>query len=89
MTNTPAPQRFKAGDIVRYADGISALFRYSGTHNCDRLYGDHVMGGVGSGADLIFTRLAPASAEDLAFCREQRPEWFAEPAEAPKSALAT
>lgn len=77
MLQTRPPQdRFKPGDIVRYAAGVSALFRYTGTHNCDRLYGEHVMGGVGSGCDMIFFDLRPASAEDLAFCREQRPEWF-------------
>jgi hypothetical protein len=68
--------RFKAGDIVRYSDGVSALFRYDGTHNFDRLYGSHVLGGAHSAGDKMFVRLQPASAEDLAFCRELRPEWF-------------
>lgn len=77
MANIPAPQRFKAGDIVRYSNGVSALFRYSGTNNCDRLYGDHVLGGAHSACDMIFTRLEAASEADLAFCRERRPEWFA------------
>ena len=74
-----APERFKAGDIIRYSDGVSALFRYSGTSNSYRLYGDHVMGGSASASDMIFNTLKLASAEDLAFCRKKRPEWlFAE-----------
>lgn len=77
MANIPAPQRFNSGDIIRYSDGVSALFRYSGTNNCDRLYGNHVLGGAHSACDMIFTRLTIASEADLAFCREQRPEWFA------------
>ncbi|MCK1684284.1 hypothetical protein IVA87_34085 [Bradyrhizobium sp. 147] len=72
----PPQERFKAGDIVRYGDGVSALFRYTGTHNCDRLYGVHVLGGIHSACDMMFYDLRPASAEDLAFCRLYRPEWF-------------
>lgn len=77
MVVIPAPQRFKTGDIIRYGDGVSALFRYSGTNNCDRLYGDHVLGGAHSACDMIFTHLELASEADLAYCREWSPEWFA------------
>lgn len=69
--------RFKAGDIIRYASGVSALFRYSGTENAGCLYGSHVLGGVHSATDVTFFTLRPASPEDLEFCRKTRPEWFA------------
>lgn len=72
-----ATDRFKAGDIVRCGSGVSALFRYEGTHNAGRLYGMHVLGGAHSAADDTFFMLQPASAEDIEFCRQKRPEWFA------------
>jgi hypothetical protein len=74
---TAATERFKAGDIIRYGSGVSALFRYDGTHNAGRLYGSHVLGGVHGASDLNFFDLQPASAEDIEFCRNTRPEWFA------------
>ncbi len=77
MASAPAIERFKSGDIIRYSDGVSALFRYNGTHNQGRLYGTHVLGGSHGAADLIFTELQPASAGDIEFCRQHRPEWFA------------
>lgn len=73
---TDATDRFKAGDIIRYGSGISALFRYDGTHNSGRLYGSHVLGGVHGAADVNFFKLQTASAEDIEFCRQKRPEWF-------------
>lgn len=71
-----ATDRFKAGDIIRYGSGVSALFRYDGTHNAGRLYGSHVLGGVHGAADDTFFALQPASAEDIEFCRQKRPDWF-------------
>jgi hypothetical protein len=76
----PASERFKSGDIIRYGSGISALFRYEGTHNQHMLYGSHVMGGVHGSSDQMFFDLQPASAEDIEFCKAQRPEWFSAPA---------
>jgi hypothetical protein len=35
-----------------------------------------VLGGAHSATDLTFFTLQPASAEDVAFCRQKRPEWF-------------
>jgi hypothetical protein len=80
MHGKSATQRFKPGDIIRYASGVSALFRYDGTHNCDRLYGEHVLGGAQGAADTMFFDLRPANLEDLAFCRAKRPDWFAQTA---------
>lgn len=77
MTKRPANERFKSGDIVRYASGISALFRYEGTHNQGRLYGTHVMGGAHSASDAYFFDLCPASHSDLEFCKARHPDWFA------------
>lgn len=74
---TDAAQRFKAGDIVRYDHGVSALFRFEGTVNCGRLYGTHVLGGAHGAADRLFFDLRAADEADLAFCRTHRPEWFA------------
>lgn len=76
----PATERFKAGDIVRYASGVSALFRYEGTHNAGRLYGTHVMGGVHSACDMNFFPLQAASIEDIEFCKGRHPDWFEPPA---------
>ncbi len=63
--------------MIRYADGVSALFRFDGTVNAERLYGSHVMGGSHGAADVGFFDLRPASPEDIEFCRSKRPEWFA------------
>ena len=72
----PAAERFKVGDIVRYASGVSALFRYEGPVNVGRLYGTHVLGGAIGASDQTFFDLQPASAEDIAFCKDKRPDWF-------------
>ena len=71
-----ASERFKGGDIIRYGSGVSALFRYDGVRNGDRIYGSHVLGGVHSASDHNFFKLQPASTEDIEFCRNTRPEWF-------------
>lgn len=71
----PAPDRFMVGDIVRYDNGVSALFRYTSAHG-HRLYGDHVLSGIHSAHDRTFFTLKPASEEDIAFCRVNKPEWF-------------
>lgn len=80
---TPAVERFKSGDIIRYGSGVSALFRYEGTHNAGRLYGSHVLGGAHGASDALFFDLRPASPEDILYCKLQRPEWFASPADRP------
>ena len=76
MNRKSAVKRFKSGDIIRYGSGVSALFRYDGTHNCGSLYGTHVLGGVCGASDQTFFDLQPASAEDIEFCKSHRPEWF-------------
>jgi len=67
--------KIKSGDIVRYADGASALFKVSAPH-ADGWHGHHVMGGVHYASDQIFNKLKLANAEDIEFCRQKRPEWF-------------
>jgi hypothetical protein len=79
--------RFKAGDIIRYASGVSALFRYDLKQTAGRLYGSHVLGGVHGATDVNFFKLRLASPEDLEFCRQKRPEWFSIEA-APKAEVA-
>jgi hypothetical protein len=75
----PAHERFKAGDIIRYASGVSALFRWDGFHNQGMLYGTHVMGGAHGASDQMFFDLQPASPEDIEFCKGRHPDWFAAP----------
>jgi hypothetical protein len=68
--------QFNTGDIIRYNEGVSALFKYTGTKNNNRYYGEHVLGGYHSAEDLIFTKLKLADEKDLEFCRKHKPEWF-------------
>jgi hypothetical protein len=74
----PAHERFKAGDIIRYASGVSALFRWDGVHNQGMLYGTHVMGGAHGASDHMFFDLQPASPEDIEFCKGRHPDWFSD-----------
>ena len=67
---------FNIGDIIRYSEGVSALFKYTGTKNLNRYYGEHVLGGVHSAEDSIFNKLKLADEFDLEYCRKTKPEWF-------------
>lgn len=65
----------KAGDIVRYADGISALVKLIAPH-AGGWHGDHVLGGTQFVSDQIFSKLKLADSEDIKFCEKNRSEWF-------------
>lgn len=64
----------KAGDIVRYGGGISALFKLVSPH-AGGWHGEHVLGGLQFG----FNNLTKASDVDIAYCKLKRPDWFEKP----------
>lgn len=65
----------KSGDIVRYADGVSALVKLISPH-AGGWHGDHVLGGTQFVSDQIFSELKLANSEDIKFCEKNRSEWF-------------
>lgn len=73
---------FKAGDIVRYSDGISALAQIISPH-AGGYNANHVLGGV----QFVCRHLQLANEADLAFCKSQKPEWFAPKPKLIRSAL--
>ena len=68
----------KKGDIARYGGGPTALFRLEEQHG-SRWYGQHVLGGGHSAEEFGLHRMVLASEDDIALCKERRPEWFASP----------
>lgn len=64
-------ENFKAGDIIRYSDGISALVKLISPH-AGGWHGSHVMGGT-----IYVSDFKKATEQDLDFCRQKKPEWFA------------
>ena len=71
-------REIKAGDIVRYGEGVSALFKVSNPH-ANGWHGLHVMGGIHFAGDGIFDKLRLADTKDIEFCKTKRPEWFTMP----------
>ena len=67
---------FNVGDIARYRDGKTSLFRIERIHG-DRCYGDHVLGSMHVSSSVWPGNMQPASDADLALCRALRPDWFA------------
>lgn len=68
--------RFKTGDIIRYNDGPTSLFRFAGTFNAPFYYGEHVLGAVIGASDRKYYQLRLADEKDLELCREKQPKWF-------------
>lgn len=83
MTQRLGNDGVKIGDLIRYADGVSALGRIHSRH-AGGWHFEHVLGGFqfvfdhGWGLRGIFK---PSEA-DIAFCRERKPDWFSEAADA-------
>jgi hypothetical protein len=65
----------KAGDIVRYDDGVSALMRLLSPH-AGGWHGEHVLGGIHFSSNNWQFRLQAASEKDIEFCKQHKPEWF-------------